>query len=504
MDMINPGIPLIQTVQGQLMGVVQDDIHLWRGIPYAAPPTGKWRWRAPQPVTPWSGIRDANTFSSASWQDIEYCKELGGGDPGAFSEDCLYLNVWSPAERHQPLPVMVWLHGGGYTIGAGSLPPYDGVALAKRNVVVVTVNYRLGHLGFFAHPALEGEEGEALNNFALLDQIAALRWVQENIAAFGGDPQNVTLFGESAGARSVLSLLASPRGKGLFHKAIVQSGYTLPDTPREIALENGVALAEHFGLQNATAEQLRAIPAEAFWPLGAPYKIAPTPVSGDAVLPEPMLDVFFAARQHPMPVMIGSNSDEASVMAVFGIDLAGQIQKLRRERRLGLGLIKLLYPGVKGDEELGRQVCRDMAFTALGYVVMQAQQRVGEPCWRYWFDYVAESEHHTYANGAWHGNEVPYVFNTLTLAEPSRNYVNENDLAFAVHVADYWVNFARHASRSCDVLHGPVRWPACIQGRDRLLRIGLNKFAGFKVENRFMRARLALFKRVMTHHVSLD
>ena len=504
MDMIKPGIPLIQTEQGQLMGVVQDDIHLWRGIPYAAPPTGKWRWRAPQPVTPWSGIRDANTFSSASWQDIEYCKELGGGDPGAFSEDCLYLNVWSPAERHQPLPVMVWLHGGGYTIGAGSLPPYDGVALAKRNVVVVTVNYRLGHLGFFAHPALEGEESEALNNFALLDQIAALRWVQENIAAFGGDPQNVTLFGESAGARSVLSLLASPRGKGLFHKAIVQSGYTLPDTPREIALENGVALAEHFGLQNATAEQLRAIPAEAFWPLGAPYKIASTPVSGDAVLPEPMLDVFFAARQHPMPVMIGSNSDEASVMAVFGVDLAGQIQKLRRERRLGLGLIKLLYPGVKGDEELGRQVCRDMAFTALGYVVMQAQQRVGEPCWRYWFDYVAESEHHTYANGAWHGNEVPYVFNTLTLAEPSRNYVNENDLAFAVHVADYWVNFARHASRSCDVLHGPVRWPACIQGRDRLLRIGLNKFAGFKVENRFMRARLALFKRVMTQHVSLD
>lgn len=125
----------------------------------------------------------------------------------------------------------------------------------------------------------------------------------------------------------------------------MQSGYTLPDTPREIALENGVALAGYFGLQNATAEQLRAIPAEAFWPLGAPYKIAPTPISGDAILPEPMLDVFFAARQHPMPVMIGSNSDEASVMAVFGIDLAGQIQKLRRERRLGLGLIKLLYPG---------------------------------------------------------------------------------------------------------------------------------------------------------------
>ncbi|POT55242.1 carboxylesterase [Citrobacter amalonaticus] len=502
--MLNPDIPLVDTKQGKLMGIVQDDIHIWRGIPYAAPPTGELRWRAPQPVTPWQNVRQADLFSCASWQDIEYCQALGGGDPGAFSEDCLYLNVWSPADRPQPLPVMVWLHGGGFTIGAGSLPPYDGRALAHRNVVVVTINYRLGHLGFFAHPALEGEEDECVNNFTLLDQIAALRWVQENIAAFGGDINNVTLFGESAGARSILSLMASPRAEGLFHKAIIQSGYTLPDTPREIALENGIALAEHFGLRDATAEQLRAIPADAFWPLGAPFKISPTPISGDAVLPESMLDVFFAGKQHAMPVLIGSNSDEASVMAVFGVDLAEQIQKLRRERRFGLGLIKLLYPGVKGDVELGRQVCRDMAFTTLGYVVMQAQQRVGEPCWRYWFDYVAEAEHDTYANGAWHGNEVPYVFDTLTLAEPSRNYVNENDLAFAAHIADYWVNFARNACRDCEVLPGPVRWPACIRGRDRLLRIGLNKFAGFKIENRFMRARMSLFKRVMKHHVNLD
>ena len=216
-----------------------------------------------------------------------------------------------------------------------------------------------------------------------------------------------------------------------------------------------------------------------------------------------MLDVFFAARQHPVPVMIGSNSDEASVMAVFGIDLAGQIQKLRRERRFGLGLIKLLYPGVKGDEELGRQVCRDMAFTTMGYVVMQAQQRVGGLCWRYWFDYVAEAEHATYINGAWHGNEVPYVFDTLGQVEPSRQYVNERDLQFAAHVADYWVSFARDAGRR-DILPGPTHWPACRKGRDVLLRIGVNKHAAFRLENRFMRARMSLFKRVMKHHVSLD
>lgn len=502
--MVKYDIPLADTAQGKLLGVVEKGIHIWRGIPYALPPVGELRWRSPQPITPWVGTRQADVFSPASWQNIEFCKVLGGGDPGVLSEDCLYLNIWAPAERRTLLPVMVWLHGGGYTLGAASLPPYDGFALAKREVVVVTVNYRLGHLGFFAHPALETEGNECVNNFALLDQIAALRWIQGNISAFGGDPQNVTLFGESAGARSVLSLLASPEGNGLFHKAIVQSGYTLPDMPREIALEKGIALAEHLGLKNATAEQLRALPAEIFWPLGAPFKISPVPISGDAVLPEPMLDVFFAAKHHPVPLMIGSNSDEASVLAVFGVDLAEQIQKLRCERRLGFGLIKLLYPGIKRDEELGRQVCRDMAFTALSYVVMRAQQQVGEPCWRYWFDYVAEAERDIYTNGTWHGKEVPYVFDTLRLAEPVRDYANENDLSFAAQVADYWVNFARHASRTCDILHGPVRWPACIKGRDRLLRIGVENRAEFKVEHRFMRARLALFKRVMTQHVRLD
>ncbi|MGU3522665.1 carboxylesterase/lipase family protein [Enterobacteriaceae bacterium C23F] len=502
--MHHPATPLAHTRQGSLLGSSDDDIHVYRGIPFAAPPVGALRWRSPQPVTPWEGVREAHTFSSASWQNIDYCLELGGGDPGRFSEDCLYLNVWAPATRAQTLPVMVWLHGGGFTIGAGSLPPYDGKRLAQRGVVVVTLNYRLGHLGCFAHPALDGEEGERVCNFALLDQIAALKWVQENIEAFGGDRDNVTLFGESAGARSVLSLLASPKANGLFHKAIVQSGYTLPDTPVDKALAQGEAIADHFGLQNATAEQLREIPADAFWPLEGALKPGPVPICGDAVLPEPMLETFFTARQHPVPLMIGSNSDEASVMAVFGVDLAEQIQKLRRERRLGLGLIKLLYPGVKGDEELGRQVCRDMAFTTLGFVVMQAHQRIGQPCWRYWFDYVAQAEHDTYKNGAWHGNEVPYVFDTLTLTEPARQYVNEHDLAFAKQVADYWVSFAREASVTNDTLHGPVRWPAAIKGRDRLLRIGLSKAAGYRVENRFMRARLALFRRVMRHHVTLD
>ncbi|PUW07752.1 carboxylesterase, partial [Cronobacter sakazakii] len=270
------------------------------------------------------------------------------------------------------------------------------------------------------------------------------------------------------------------------------------------ALINGAALSRHLGLDTPPAADLRALPADAFWPLSAPYVTGPAPIAGDIVLPEPMLETFFAARQHPMPVMVGSNSDEASVLAYFGVNLEEQIRKLRRERRFGLGLIRLLYPGVRGDRELGRQVCRDMAFTTLGFVVMQAQSRRGVPCWRYWFDYVAEGERETFANGAWHGNEVPYVFDNLDQIEPLKNYATAADRAFAGQVADYWVSFAKHASAQSQALDGPVRWLACVRGRDRLLRIGLDKKAGWRLENRFMRARLALFKRVMRYHVTLD
>lgn len=497
---------VVSVAQGRLSGVLQGKVAVYRGIPFAAPPVDELRWRAPRPPAHWQGIRQADTFSPACWQSLEYCKAVGGGDPGQFSEDCLYLNIWTPARRDaEPLPVMVWLHGGGYTIGAGSLPPYDGAAFASRDVVLVTVNYRLGHLGFFAHPALDEENPDGpVHNFALLDQIAALKWVQENIAAFGGDAGNVTLFGESAGARSVLSLLASPLAKNLFHKGIIQSAYTLPDVDRKKALKRGVALAGHYGLQNATADELRALPADGLWALEGPLNIGPTPISGDVVLPEPMLDIFFAGRQHRMPLMVGSNSDEASVLSYFGIDPAGQVELLRRERRFGLGLIKLLYPGVKGDAELGRQVCRDMAFTTLGFVVMQAQQRVNQPCWRYYFDYVAEAERKTYANGTWHGNEVPYVFDTLSLTPPASEYVNQNDLTFAGQICDYWTRFARSAGPHSKAIPGPLSWPACVRGKDRTMRLGVHSRARFKVENRFMRMRMQLFKRVMKHHVSLD
>lgn len=503
--MNTPELSLIHLPQGALRGSIEDDIACWRGIPYAAPPVGERRWHAPEPPLAWHDVRDATRNGDACWQNAALCAEVAGGDPGGFSEDCLWLNIFAPATRAEPLPVMVWLHGGGFTLGSAGLPPYHGANLAARGVILVSVNYRLGHLGFFAHPALDAEQPDGpVNNFALLDQIAALRWVRENIEAFGGDAANVTLFGESAGARSVLSLMCSPLAAGLFHKAIIQSGYTLPDVPRERALKQGVALAAHLGVENATAEQLRALPGDAFWPLEKPFNLHPAPIAGDAVLPEPMLETFFHARQHPMPVIVGSNSDEASVLGLFGVDLAGQIDKLRRERRMGLGLIKLLYPGVRGDGPLGREVCRDMAFTTMGYVVMQAQQRLNQPCWRYWFDYVPHSERKLYPHGAWHGNEVPYVFDNLMVTAPICQTAEPQDRQFAAAIADYWVQFARSARAESRVLEGVVRWQASTRGRDRLLRMGIHRDAGFRMANRFMRARMALFRRVMAHHVSLD
>ncbi|STU92215.1 esterase [Klebsiella pneumoniae] len=285
-------------VRERLAGSAEQGIHIWRGHSVRRAARGPAALARAAASRPLAGVRPAETFSAASWQDIDYCRELGGGDPGAFSEDCLYLNVWAPASAAQPQPLPVMVAAWRRVYHRRRQPAaLRWQSAASRDVVVVTVNYRLGHLGFFAHPALEEEAGERLYNFALLDQIAALQWVQENIHAFGGDAANVTLFGESAGARSVLSLMASPKAKGLFHKAIIQSGYTLPDLPREKALEKGRCWRNTSPYRQASAEELRAIPAEAFWSLTAPLNTGPAPIAGDAVLPQPMLETFFAGRQ---------------------------------------------------------------------------------------------------------------------------------------------------------------------------------------------------------------
>ncbi|MTD25988.1 carboxylesterase/lipase family protein [Erwinia sorbitola] len=498
----------IMTAEGSLRGSVEEGIFVFKGIPYAAPPTGDLRWKAPKPAPSWQGDKEATAWGPASWQSQEFCQAVGGGDPGIIDEDCLYLNVWTPdVAPATPLPVMVWIHGGGYTVGSGGLSPYLGAPLAQRGAVIVTINYRLGQLGFFAHPALDAEytDGEVVNNFALLDQIAALQWVQRNIRAFGGNPKNVTLMGESSGGRSVLSLYASPLAQGLFHKGIVQSAYGVPDVSRTEALKKGQALACHFDLPDASAEQLRALPAESFWSLDSSLSIGPVAIYGDRVLPLPMLNVFATARQQRLPLMIGSNSDEASVLAYFGVDASQVIADIRKKHPLALKLIKLLYPDVWEDSELGRQVARDMTFTTMGYVVAQAQHRVGIPGWRYYFDYISENSRDLYCHGTWHGNEIPYVLNTLAQLEPieeGRSFTH-GDVEFSRRVSEYWLNFARDVTAFSHQINGETDWPAWHPWSDITMRFGRYGLATVALEKRFMRRRMQIFRLLMKAFVHL-
>ncbi|WP_205955335.1 carboxylesterase/lipase family protein [Pantoea stewartii] len=505
--MKNDGLKIALT-DGELQGTLDDGIFVFKGIPYAAPPVGAYRWRAPQPVKPWHGVRNAQHFSAASWQNRDYCLAIGGGDPGVFSEDCLYLNVWTPELQPEvPLPVMVWLHGGGFTIGSGGLAPYSGKPLASRGAVVVTLNYRLGHLGFFAHPALEKEQADTghINNFALLDQIAALRWVQQHIAAFGGNASNVTLFGESSGARSVLSLCCSPLSRGLFHKGIVQSAYSLPDVTRDAAREKGVMVATALGLPaDASMAQLRELPADAFWPLDSSLGLGPVAIAGDTVLPEPVLKTLMAGKQHRLPLMAGSNSDEASVLVWFGVEAAAVVGQLRRNNHFHYRLLRWIYR--TGDDALlGRAVARDMTFSIVPWLIMRAQEKVGMPGWRYWFDYVSERSHDLYPHGTWHGNEIPYVMNTLAMMPPADDdrTFTAADHAFSQQVCDYWFRFARDVTPHTTMIEGKQRWPAWRKKHDVTMSLGWQGQAALKLLPGFMRRRLALFRLMMSRLVRL-
>src|SRR5947209_13478367 len=258
----------IKVEQGLLSGATgkQADVRIYRGIPFAAPPIGDLRWKEPQPPAPWKGVREAKEFSKACWQTpypaaaVLYRSELP-----PLSEDCLYLNIWTAAKSPKAkLPVMVWIHGGGFTRGHADSRAYDGESLARKGVIVVTINYRLGIFGFFAHPELTAEsKHHASGNYALLDQLAALQWVKKNIAAFGGDPGRVTIFGESAGSWAVNALMASPLGKGLFQRAIGESGGIFSSMPTLSEYEKaGVALGAQMGAQPNGMKCLRERPAE--------------------------------------------------------------------------------------------------------------------------------------------------------------------------------------------------------------------------------------------------
>jgi para-nitrobenzyl esterase len=475
--------PVVTTESGPVAGAQTQDIAFFKGVPFAAPPVGALRWRAPQPAAAWAETRDASKAGNACPQKRGLSLE-GGGDPGTIDEDCLNLNVFTPrAEAGARLPVMVWLHGGALIFGTGGLPLYDGAALARQGVVVVTANYRLGPLGFFVHPAIEREAPGGAVNFGLLDQIAALKWVQRNIAAFGGDPGNVTLFGQSAGAQSVLALMSSPLARNLMQRAVVQSAYGLPARPRAKARETGVRVATAVGLPgaDASAEQLRAVPADQFSALeGNDLSLAPAFVVGDPVVPITPIEAFRAGTQARIPLLIGSNSDETSVTLTFGIQPAQLIKKL------GVGgvLVRLLYRGVKDDGELGRQVVRDAVFTAFArrIAVLHAAKA---PVWRYYFSRVPDGLR-SKQPGVPHGGEVPSVFGTADLCACTGATPTNRDHVASKAVAARWVSFARSGKPEVPGL--PI-WPADTKLKSVLLEFGEHQV----VRSAFMRQRLNTF-----------
>ena len=453
-------VPMAATASGPLQGLNANGIDVFRGIPFAAPPVGALRWRAPQPAETWTEVKQATTAGPSCMQTRGMSLE-NGGDPGRLDEDCLYLNVFSPrAERSDRLPVMVWIHGGALIFGGGALPIYDGAALARRGVVVVTINYRLGALGFFAHPGLDQESPGGPVNFGLLDQMAALRWVQANIAAFGGDPARVTIAGQSAGAQSVLALMASPLAAGLFSGAIAQSPYGIPSHSREKAQATGIALATAAGLPGAqaSAAALRRLPAELLAERGQKISLAPSLIVGDQAIPMPLLEAFQKGREHAVPLIIGNNSADASVVEAFGVDPAVLVQKMGNARIL----VRPLYPGVSDPSQLGREVARDALFTAFGRRIAYLHSAKA-PTWRYYFNHVDQNA----SGGVVHGGEVPFVLGTLEGCKCLGRPATPLDQVVERRTADRWAAFVRTHKPL-----GAVEWPMDDRRRGQVLEIG--------------------------------
>jgi len=467
------GAPVtVQVESGALSGRTWDGVQAFRGVPYAAAPVAELRWRPPQPAPAWSGVREAIRFGSDCLQHpLPTIVDPGSGQ--ATSEDCLYLNVWAPASGPRR-PVMVWIHGGGFTIGSGAMVASDGAALARQGVVVVTLNYRLGRFGFFAHPALTREHpDEAVGTYALMDQIAALAWVKRNIAAFGGDPARVTLFGESAGGGSVIALMGSPAARGLFHQAIVESGGgrdALPGLERATAdypagYAAGRAFAIKAGLTDPDAAALRALTADkvsgdlGFTNNRNRSDYSGMVVDGRIVTGDPAA-IFARGEEAPVPLIIGFNSAELGGAKVFTAPMTRQAAARFGPQETAL---RKLYDPDGGEEGLATHFLSDVIFAEPARMLARAHARAGRPTFLYQFSYVAEAQR-AKAPGAGHASEIPYVFDTIALTDPK---ATSQDRAAAAATSALWASFAL---RGRPAGKGPA-WPSYTAASDTLMDI---------------------------------
>lgn len=450
----------VKTKTGKVMGKTDGTVRAFLGIPYAQPPVGTLRWKPPMPAAKWKGVRQATEFGSHCMQPTIY-KDMIFRDPG-ISEDCLTLNVWTTAANAKAkLPVMVWIFGGGFIAGGTSERRQDGTNLAKNGVVVVSMNYRLGIFGFFAHPDLTAESPhKASGNYGLMDQTAALKWVHDNIAAFGGDPAKVTVFGESAGSFSVSSQMASPLAKGLFIHAIGESGGAfasrgLTYKPLAQAETQGADFGKTV-LSATTIEQLRAIPAQQLVEAKAPPGVRFGPDVDGYFLPESVAALFAAKKQNDVALLAGWNRDEG------GINQKATLETLKAdaEKQFGAAAPDFLKAYPAGTDAEAVRAAADFAgdsFIAFStWKWLEAAVTDGtQPVYRYRFDWVTpEDQFHPGGIAAYHSSEIPYVFGALDIMN---GYAwRPEDYKMSELMQKYWSNFAKTGDPNGE---GLPKWP---------------------------------------------
>ena len=509
-DMNKERVNQVSTEHGMLEGAwsqADASIGVFRGIPYAQPPIGDLRWRAPHDLASWTGVRHATKFGAACWQS--YSDDAFVWSRGEFprSEDCLHLNIWQPEKTDATAPVMVWFHGGAHTGGFAHVELFDGTELARQGVVVVTVNYRLGPWGFLAHPALaEESEHNSTGNYGLMDKIAALKWVQKNIQGFGGNPDNVTLFGQSAGSSSVCALMASPLASGLFDKAIGQSAACLVKEKRDAnGQQRGARLAQlalgELGAQDSesqvTAKQLRSIDNQSLLSAmeNSPWSEGSRIVVDGWVLPEAPVDVFNANQQAKVPLLVGSLANEGHELlplnnALTESELDQYLNKTFAETAPKLKALYAEDLAISPGMAL-REILTDafMAMSMRGWA--QYNHNADQPTYLYYMDYVPPA-YQIYlfddpnlnlpggprSTGAYHSGDLAYVFNNVG---KTGDFWLEEDFAMARAMSGYWTNFAKTGNPNGTNLPNWARYETQ-NHNTQLLSNPINTIAGAKRE----------------------